>query len=100
MKTHLHGDKEIFGSTPLDMVIPSIDGEEEAEVRVKEEENGEVKDNLKENQMEDLEEVSPMGTEEELEENHIRQCLKEIKGIDRRKNGLYQQVLEEGMTVQ
>ena len=41
-----------------------------------------------------------MGTEEELEENHVRQCLEEIKGIDKRKNGLYQQVLEEGMTVQ
>ena len=47
--------------------------------------------------MEDLEEVSPMGMEEELEESDARQCLKEIK--NRRKNGLYQQVLEEGMTV-
>ena len=59
-----------------------------------------AKDYLKENQMEDLEEVSPVGMEEELEENHVRQCLKEIKGIDKKKNGLYQQVLEEGMTVQ
>ena len=49
--------------------------------------------------MEGLEEVSPMGMEEELEENHIRSFLKEIKGIDKRKSGLYQQVLEEGMSV-
>ena len=38
MEDNLHGDKEIIGSTPLDMVIPSI--EEEAEVEVEEEENG------------------------------------------------------------
>ena len=49
--------------------------------------------------MEVLEEDSPKGMEEELEENHIRQCLKEIKEIDKRRNGLYQQVLQEGMTV-
>ena len=47
--------------------------------------------------MEVLEEDSSMGMEKELEESHTRQCLKEIK--DRRENGLYQQVLQEGMTV-
>ena len=47
--------------------------------------------------MEVLEEDSPMETEEELEENHDRQCLKEVKEIDKRRNGLYQQVLQEGM---
>ena len=49
--------------------------------------------------MEVLEEDSPMGMEEELEENYIKQCLKETKGIDKRRNGLYQQVLKEGMIV-
>ena len=48
--------------------------------------------------MEGLEEVSPVGMEEEMKENHIRWLLKEIRGIDRRKNGLYQQVLEEEKT--
>ena len=37
-KTHLHGDREITGSTPLGMVIPSI--EEEEEVEVEEDKNG------------------------------------------------------------
>ena len=36
LKTHLHGDREITGSTPLSMVIPSI----EEEVEVEEDENG------------------------------------------------------------
>ena len=49
--------------------------------------------------MEVLEEDSAKGMEEELKENHIRQCLTEIKEIDKRRNGLYQQVLWEGMTV-
>ena len=79
---------------PLGIMTLSI--EEEGEVE--EEGNGQVKDHLKENQIEGLEEVSPMGTEEEMEETHISQLLKEIKGIDRRKNGLYQQVLEEEKT--
>ena len=35
-----------------------------------------------------------MGMEEELEETHIKQ-LKEISKIDRKKNGLYPQVLKE-----
>ena len=52
------------------------------------------------NQMEGLEEDSPMGMEEELEENYIKQYLKETKEIDKRKNGLYQQVLEEVIIVQ
>ena len=37
-KTHLCGDREITSSTPLSMVIPSI--EEEEEVEVEEDENG------------------------------------------------------------
>ena len=49
--------------------------------------------------MEVLEEDSPEGMEEEQEEKPIRQCLKEIKEIGKRKNGLYQQVLPEGMMV-
>ena len=47
------------------MVIPSIEGEEEAEVEVEEEETGWVKDHFRENQMEDLEEFFPMGMQEE-----------------------------------
>ena len=31
LKTHLHGDREIIGSTPLGMVIPSVEEEEEVE---------------------------------------------------------------------
>ena len=50
--------------------------------------------------MEVLEEDSPMGMEEELEKNRARECLKEIKEIGNRRNGLYQQVLQGGMTVQ
>ena len=48
---YLHGDKEIIDFTPLDMVIPST----EEEVEVEEDENG-----FKIDQMEDLEEDSPM----------------------------------------
>ena len=40
-KTHLHGDREIIDSTPLGMVTPSI--EEEEEVEVEEGEIGSVK---------------------------------------------------------
>ena len=36
LKTHLCGDRETTGSTPLGMVIPSI----EEEVEVEEDENG------------------------------------------------------------
>ena len=67
MKIHLHGDREIISSIPIDMVILSIEEEEEVE----EDENGLVKDHLR-GQMEGLEEVSPMGMEEEMEETHIR----------------------------
>ena len=38
LKTHLCGDRETTSSTPLGMVIPSI--EEEEEVEVEEDENG------------------------------------------------------------
>ena len=55
-----------------------------------------MKDHLKENRMKGLEEVFPMGTEEEMEEDSIlRQLLNGIREIDRRKNGQYWQVLEE-----
>ena len=64
MKIHLHGDRETIGSTPLSMVIPSI--EEEEEVEVEEDGNGLVKD-LQKDQMEDWEEDSPMEMEERLE---------------------------------
>ena len=40
LKTHLCGDRETTGSTPLSMVIPSIEEEEEEEVEVEEDENG------------------------------------------------------------
>ena len=39
---HLCGDRETTGSTPLGMVIPSI--EEEEEVEVEEDENGSMRD--------------------------------------------------------
>ena len=55
-----------------------------------------MKDHLKENQTKGLEEVYPMETEEEMEEDFIlRQLQKGIKEINMRKNGLYLQVLEE-----
>ena len=65
MKTHLCGDRETTGSTPLGMVIPSI--EEEEEVEVEEDENGSMKGPQRD-QMEDWEEDSPMEMEERLEE--------------------------------
>ena len=52
---YLHGDKEIIDFTPLDMVIPST----EEEVEVEEDMNGFKKDKWID-QMEDLEEDSPM----------------------------------------
>ena len=64
-KIHLHGDRETIGSTPLSMVIPSI--EEKEEVEVEEDGNGLVKDPQK-GQMEDWEEDSPVEMEERLEE--------------------------------
>ena len=55
-----------------------------------------MKDCLKENQTEGLEEIYPMETEEEMGEDFIlRQLQKGIKETDKRKNGLYLQVLEE-----
>ena len=53
--TYLHGDKETIDFTPLDMVIPST--EEEEEVEVEEDENGFKKDKWID-QMVDLEEDS------------------------------------------
>ena len=55
-----------------------------------------MKDHLRENQTDSLEEVYPVETEDEMEEDFIlRQLQKGIKEIDKRKNGLYLQVLEE-----
>ena len=54
---HLHGDKDIIDFTPLDMVIPST--EEEVEEEVEEDTNGFKKDKWID-QMEHLEEDSPM----------------------------------------
>ena len=60
------------------------------------EENGQVKDHLRERQMEGLEEVLPMEMEEEMEGDFIlRPLQKEIKEIGRRRNGQYLQVIEE-----
>ena len=56
---YLHGDKEIIDFTPLDMVIPSTEEEVEEEVEMEEDENGFKKDKWID-QMEDLEEDSPM----------------------------------------
>ena len=56
---YLHGDKEIIDFTPLDMVIPSTEEEVEEEVEVEEDENGFKKDKWID-QMEDLEEDSPV----------------------------------------
>ena len=58
---HLCGDRETISSTPLGMVIPSIEEE------VEEDRNGLMKD-LQKGQMEDWEEDSPVEMEERLEE--------------------------------
>ena len=56
---YLHEDKEIIDFTPLDMVIPSTEEEVEEEVEVEEDKNGFKKDKWID-QMEDLEEDSPV----------------------------------------
>ena len=64
--------------------------EEEAEEEVEEEGNGCMKDHLREKETEGLEEVFPMETEEEMEEDFIlKYLLKGIRETDRRKNGQY-----------
>ena len=62
MKTHLCGDRETTSSTPIGMVIPSIEEDEEVE----EGENGSMRDPQK-YQMGDWEEDSPVEMEERLE---------------------------------
>ena len=59
---YLHGDKGIIDFTPLDMVIPSTEEEVGEEVEVEEDENGFKKDKWID-QMEDMEEDSPMAME-------------------------------------
>ena len=65
LKTHLCGDRETIDSTPLAMVIPSIEKEEEVEVE--EDKNGSTKGPQRD-QMEDWEEDTPVEMEERLEE--------------------------------
>ena len=55
----LCGDKEIIDFTPIDMVIPFMEEEVGEEVEVEEDENGFKKDKWID-QMEDLEEDSPV----------------------------------------
>ena len=57
-----------------------------------------MKDYLK-NQMDYLEEDSPMEMEEKMEETHIWYHQKGISKMDRKKSGLYPQVLEEGRKI-
>ena len=56
---YLHGDKEIIDFMPLNTVIPSTEEEVEEEVEVEEDENGFKKDKWID-QVEDLEEDSPV----------------------------------------
>ena len=68
------------------MVTPFI--EEGAEEEVEEEENGWVRDFLKEKQSEGLGEVLPVEVEGEMEEDYIpRPLQKEIRETDRKRNG-------------
>ena len=77
------------------MVTLFIEEKEGAE----EEENGWVRDCLKEKQCEGLEEVLPMEMEEEVGKDSIpRLLMKEMRGIDRRRNGQVLQVIEEEET--
>ena len=78
---YLHGDKEIIDFTPLDMVIPSTEEE------VEEDENGFKKDKWID-QMEDLEEDSPMVMEKSCDT--LQQA--DHNPIDRKKIGLYPQM--------
>ena len=72
------------------MVTLFIEEEEGAEEEVEEEENGWVKDHLKEKQTEGLEEVLLMEMEEEMEEDFIlRPLQREIREIGRRRNGQF-----------
>ena len=77
------------------MVTLSIEEDEGAE----EEENGWVRDHLKEKQSKGSEEVLPMEMEEEVGEDSIPRLIwKEIGEIDSRMNGLVLQVIEEEET--
>ena len=81
---------------PLGMVTLFIEEEEGAEEEVEEEENGWVRDHLKEKQSEGFGEVLPMEMEGEMEEDSIpRPFWKEIKEIGRKRNGQVLQVMEE-----
>ena len=82
---------------PLGMVTLFIEEEEGAEEEVEEEENGWVRDHLKEKESEGLGEVLPMEMEGEMEEDSIpRPLWKEIMEISRKRNGQVLQVMEEG----
>ena len=56
---YLNGDNETIDFTPLDMVTPSTEEEVEEEIEVEEDENGFKRDKWID-QMEDLEEDSPL----------------------------------------
>ena len=75
---------------PLGMVTLFL--EEGTEEEVEEEENGWVRDHLKEKQSEGLREILPM----EMEEDSIPSPLwKEIRELGRKRNGQVLQVMEE-----
>ena len=78
------------------MEILSI--EEEEEVEVEEEEDGSMKDHLKD-QMEDLEEDSPIEMEEKMEKTHIWYLQKEISKVNRKKSGVYPLEMVEGRKI-
>ena len=64
---YLHGNKETIDFTPLDMVIPSTEGEVEEEVEVEEDKSGFKRDKWRD-QMEDLEEDSLRGNGIEVQQ--------------------------------
>ena len=71
-------------------------GRGEEEVEVEAEENGWVRDHLKEKQSKDLGEVLPIEMEEKMGEESIpRPFWKELREIGRRRNGQILRVMEE-----
>ena len=81
-----------MGTERLSVLTLFKEEEEGAEEEVEEEENGWVRDHLKEKQSGGLGEVLPM----EMEEDSIlRPLWKEVKKIDRKRNGQALQVMGE-----
>ena len=82
------GTERLSVLPPLGMVTLFIEEEEWAEEEVEEEENGWVRDCLKEKQSEGLGKVLPMELEGEMEEGSIpRPLQKEIREKGRKRNG-------------